>query len=357
MRNNIKLKFALIFFLLLSSCSLFALSTTWFYNTLDKEKQGFYMQIEKAILNTEEKITNVKYDSDECLRLFSGYLDDHPGIFWVKPAIGYSTYFEDEEIKHSISFQYTHTDNLAADQRQFIKLVNSFSNHLQNEPNDWFKLYRIYDYLASTIQYSVDYMDQSMWSVFFNGIGVCAGFARSFQYLALLEGIPAVVVHGYGRNADGSRSDVGHLWVMAELDGKWYHFDPTWGVKDKNGVVDYTNFCRSQQMIERTHIINSKDYPIPPSYDDSLSYFNMLKLKVDSYSPDRYIKLVTNTLSKGKNSCTVEFASQAILDKTVDVFFKQKKIGSVLYDLGYRFSSYSYSVNDQALTLKVTFFK
>ena len=256
----------LIVILLLCVSALNAVSTNWFYNTLNSKQQKLYNQIGDAVLHCNEKVDDVPYDGSECLRIYLGYLDDHPGIFWVESGIQYGTYLENGKTKHSIVFKYTHQDNLKADQTRFINLVSKFSDYLKDDPNDYVKLYHIYDYLASTIEYSTDYPDQTMWSVFFEGVGVCAGFARSFQYLSLLEGIPAVVVHGYARNEDGSASDIGHLWVMAEIDGKWYHFDPTWDLRDSNGDTDFAFFCLSQERIEYTHVIGT-DYPVPRSYD------------------------------------------------------------------------------------------
>lgn len=117
---------------------------------------------------------------------------------------------------------------------------------------------------------------------FFDGIGVCAGFAKSFQYLALMENTPCIIVHGQQKFEDGSVDEVGHAWCMAQLEGEWYHFDPTWGVRDINRNVDFTFFCRSTERISQTHSIDYS-YPLPKLGDDSLSYVSMIHRFVAKY--------------------------------------------------------------------------
>ena len=346
-----KLAALLVFFLI--CLSLGAISTDWFYNTLNSNEKALYDRIGDAILASKDKVLDVDFTSKECLRIFSGYLDDHPGIFWVDNEFSYGAYIDDNgKIKHSINFKYTHQDNLEADKIRFVNLVSKFSGYLQRDANDWLKLYHIYDYLASTINYSLDYMDQSMWSVFFEGIGVCAGFARSFQYLALQEGIPSVVVHGYSRNADGSASNVGHLWVMAEIEGKWYHFDPTWGLQDSKGVVDFTYFCRSSKRMELSHVIDN-DYPIPSAIDDSLSYVNMRGRNMNKDSRDSFKEILRKAVVKSEYSFTVEFGSVSEMEKAEKDLFQNDGIISIFKDLGITdIKSVSHLCDKQTLAIK-----
>ena len=350
MKKKICTVFAIIIFTL---CSLSAVSSTWFYDTLNSKQKALYDRIGSAILKTEKKITDVEFDSAESLRIFSGYLDDHPGIFWVEPKISYSTYLEDSTVKHSIEFIYSHTNTLQQDQKTFVSMVSKFSGYLKRDANDWLKLYHIYDYLASNIEYSLDYMDQSMWSVFFSGIGVCAGFARSFQYLALLEGIPSVVVHGYAKNEDGTISDVLHLWVMAQIEGKWYHFDPTWGLDDNDGNVDFTYFCRSQERIELTHCIDN-DYPIPKSGDDSLSYARMRKRYLTTYSREDYKNILLAAIAKEEYSFTVEFSNKREYEKAVQDLYTNKGIATIIKEEKLNVSSYKLKLDNLAYSLRLS---
>lgn len=303
-----KRKVFLLTIILLCVSSPCAVSTDWFYNTLDNEQQELYNRMGDFVLSCKDKIDDVSFDGRECLRIYLGYLDDHPGIFWVENKIEYETFREKGETKHSIVFCYIHQDNQKADQARFINLV------------------------------------------FFDGIGVCSGFARSFQYLALLEGIPAVVVHGYGRNRNGTISDTGHLWIVAEIDGKWYHFDPTWALADGNSDVDYTYFCRSQKRMELTHVIDD-DYPIPESGDDSLSYVRAMGRFLTAYSEKAVISVIDKAVERGDAALTIEFAYREEFETAVTNLFEGVLI---LQKLGINdIHTVSYMIDDTAYSIKL----
>ena len=350
-----KRAFVILFLLVAVAFSVSAISSRYVYNTLSEKDKALYDRMDAAILSCAEKIDATGYTKDDCVRIYSDYLDDHPGVFWCNTEIYYLSGFDQiGKVTHGVQFSYTHQDNLKSDKITFVNLVEYFHNYIKNDANDWFKLFHIYEYLASTIVYDNNYMDQSMWSVFFNGIGVCAGFARSFQYLALLEGIPCLVVSGYERDADGNPGNVRHLWCMAQLEGNWYHFDPTWGIKDSNGNIDYTYFCRSQERIEKTHVIDN-EYLLPKAVDDSLSYVSVRHRYLEKYSLDAVRDIVQATFKKGETLFTMEFSSDRELKKAIEALLDSRGIDKIMRDFGIGFESYICSYDIRGCTLTFSF--
>lgn len=344
-------------FLLFSVSQLQAVSSRYVYNTLSEKDKILYDRMDDAILFCRESVDATGFTQEDCLRIYSDYLDDHPGVFWADTKIAYTTGMDQNgKIKHGVVFSYTHQDNLNADKITFVNLVDYFHNYIKDDVNDWFKLFHIYEYLAYTIVYDDNYMDQSMWSVFFDGIGVCAGFARSFQYLALLEGIPCLIVTGYERDKNGNPGTIRHAWCLAQLDGKWYHFDPTWGIKDSNGNIDYTYFCRSQERMEKTHVIENA-YPLPKSDDDSLSYVNVRQRYLDYYSLEAVKEIAQTAFKRNESLFTLEFSDRELLHRAIDSLAKDKGIVTIIRNLGMDFKSYSYSYNENGCTLTFSFKK
>ncbi len=345
--------FLFLILLVLFSGNLFA--NDFVYRTLSNSDRVIYDRIGEAILHCEPEIKNLPISGDDCLRLYSDYLDDHPGIFWVTNGIRYRTTNKSSGAPSTtMSLEYTHQENLQQDQKTFVQMVSKFHEYIKDDPNDWLKLYHIYDYLAKSITYDNNYMDQTMWSVFFNGIGVCAGFARSFQYLALLEGIPCIIVTGYQRNADGTPDSVRHAWCMAKIEGKWYHFDPTWGVKDQNGNTDFTYFCRSQKRMELTHVIDNK-YPLPEAEDDSLSYINMRHRYMGTYSRDRYRDIFLKAYGNKELCITVEFNSPEELSAARSDLIAKGGLSTLIKEAGISdIVSFSYVANDRSYALKIS---
>lgn len=335
--------------------SVSAISSRYVYNTLNEKDKSLYDKIDGAILRCIESVDSTGYSKEDCLRIYSNYLDDHPGVFWCDTKILYTTSIDPEGgVMHGLKFSYTHQESLESDKISFVNLVEYFHNYIKNDANNWFKLFHIYEYLASTIAYDNNYMDQSMWSVFFNGVGVCAGFARSFQYLALLEGIPCLIVTGYERNADGEPGTVRHAWCMAQLDGKWYHFDPTWGVKDSNGNIDYTYFCRSLERMEKTHVIDNS-YPLPTASDDSLSYVRIRHRYLERYNLETVQNIAEVAFGRGEDLFTLEFSTKRELQKAIDSLIHDKEIYMILDGLKMKFKSFSYSSNASGCTLTFSF--
>ena len=72
--------------------------------------------------------------------------------------------------------------------------------------------------------------DQTAYAAVCEGEAVCGGIADAYVYLLERGGIPARVITGTSRSADGTADS--HAWVAAELDGAVYYFDPTWDLQD-----------------------------------------------------------------------------------------------------------------------------
>lgn len=351
-------KYILAMIMLLSALALPAAtpSTDWFYSTLNDEEKVLYDTIENSVYDCIEDVPTMLSGSDS-IRVFEGFLDDNPGVFWVdRLKVSYKPAFASTEITGWLHLTYTHQESLEEDKQEFIRVVTRFSNYIEDDPNDWIKLYHIYDYLGSTIEYSLDYLDQSMWSVFFRGIGVCAGFARSFQYLALLQGIPSVVVHGWSMDQNGNRGTA-HLWVMAEINGQWYHFDPTWGLLDNFGDVDFSYFCRSEERISKTHIIN-RDYPLPESTDDTMSYAARRHRMFSHYDRMDFRLVMADAFVHGEYSFTVEYETEEELTKAVSDLIDEGAVWKLLSDLNSSgLKKLKYVTDSNSHSLKLVFSK
>jgi formylglycine-generating enzyme required for sulfatase activity len=98
----------------------------------------------------------------------------------------------------------------------------------------------IYTWITENIDYDVSEMnaiDKGTWSYTENeknqiakntlrtGKGVCKDYACLFCSVASRAGLNAFEIDGYIKSSDS----IGHAWLAAEIDSKWYLFDPTWG--------------------------------------------------------------------------------------------------------------------------------
>ena len=58
--------------------------------------------------------------------------------------------------------------------------------------------------------------------------GVCIHYAEVFNSISNKVGIKSLIIEGYTKQ-NGKTAPLPHAWCAANIDNKWYVFDPTWG--------------------------------------------------------------------------------------------------------------------------------
>lgn len=355
MRKLKKYIFLFLFMMFLFS-RVDAVSFDYGYNSLNENERKLYEKMENSVAYMEDSMDFCGFSGEDCFRIFLCFLDDHPEIFWVERRISVTSPVDssDTGTMQTVEFSYSHYEGLRNEKQEFDRKVEELRKEIKKETNDWFKLLRIYEAIASSIVYDEDYMsDQTVWSTLIQGRGVCAGIARLFQYLALMEGIPCVLVRGYGIDSEGAISPIGHIWCMAEVLGKWYHFDPTWAIKDK-GEVDYTYFCRSDDFFSKTRIIERTDNT-PTSGSDILSYASVRKRVLEDYDRTSFTDVLVKAWKNGEGFFSVEFSTEDALERAMTDLFVNVGIFEILKNAGCYSSEVSYSVDFRCNTLTISF--
>lgn len=103
------------------------------------------------------------------------------------------------------------------------------------EMSEYEKAWVYFDWICSHCRY--DHRDAVMshsgYQAFTTGLAVCDGYVAAYNLLLRLEGIDC-----------GTCSTEKHIWTVAELDGKTYHIDPTWG--DQPDGIDERFFAMTE---------------------------------------------------------------------------------------------------------------
>ncbi len=102
------------------------------------------------------------------------------------------------------------------------------------EMTDYEKELALHDWLLEQVRYDDNSLSQ--WTLAYadpnndnpygplvNGLGICYGYASTFQLLMQMVGIECITVHGTARS---DRAE--HAWNQVLLDGQWYCVDVTW---------------------------------------------------------------------------------------------------------------------------------
>lgn len=119
------------------------------------------------------------------------------------------------------TFQLVNVDSGFSQRYEKTKAtIDDIISGLDDRMSDMEKILSVHDYIVSTTSYSAanDYCHFACGPLAL-GYGACMGYARAV-ILALQEiGFEAQHI---------SSNAINHSWLMVNIDGKWYHIDPTW---------------------------------------------------------------------------------------------------------------------------------
>jgi hypothetical protein len=86
--------------------------------------------------------------------------------------------------------------------------------------------------------------------------GVCIHYAEIFNDISNKIGIKCRVIEGYSKQ-NGTISNLAHAWCAAEIEGKWFVFDPTWGAGGVNNGKFLKKINNNYFKVEPFRIITS----------------------------------------------------------------------------------------------------
>ena len=202
--------------------------------------------------NLSEKCTVSYEDAVEVLRMFTA---DYPEYYWFDGTAGLATY-GDGTVAYLYNFEYTHTSDDDAE-----KFEAATAALLAECPggSDYEKALYIHDALANRIIYDLGWQDeQSAYSALVNGKAVCAGYARSYQYLLNRVGIDAWTVEGYAGEIENKQTELEpHAWNLVWIDGTCVYTDVTWD--DQKTYLFHCYFNRCLNEIDNDHTTSIPD--------------------------------------------------------------------------------------------------
>ncbi len=116
-------------------------------------------------------------------------------------------------------------------------LLNPILQRIKSDPRYGnIPLYaKIGKFVNSYLRYDIRYLGKlpNLSEIIENQVGVCTEYARLFDALARVGGIPSLVIEG---GACGEYQECqGHSWNMIYHEGQWLEVDPTWNLM--SGIV------------------------------------------------------------------------------------------------------------------------
>lgn len=194
-----------------------------YYDQLSDTQKVLYSQMYTAASNLtesfqpEDQVTKADIET-----VFRCVTCDHPELFWLSNKYTYQ-YLESSGEIVSVNLVFNETaDTIEASKSAFEESCNEILVAAQQYTDDYSKEKYVHDALLANTEYdSLSELNQSAYSCMVNHSTVCAGYARSFQYLMQKLNIPCYYVIGTSEGVD-------HAWNIVLIDGSFYNVDVTW---------------------------------------------------------------------------------------------------------------------------------
>lgn len=327
------------------------------YNLLSDSSKLLYREILEAVLGWKEKKVST-LDVSELNTVYNYVLADHPEIFYSNGIHYTQSSLNGVVTSITVEGQYSMSKEAASSYE--VSMLPVIENILARVPgyadgtetDDFTKLKYLYDYIITNTEYQEGSDEnQNIISVLLNHRSVCNGYAKTFQYLSQLMGIPAILVTGY---AEGGL----HAWNAILMDGAWYQFDVTFGdsqmSQDSMGdnhtsFINYAYFGLNDAEISSNHTAMNT-IPVPSCTSTEGNYYVRTGTFFANADFDRISELAREVQAEGGH--VIQFRTEN--SKTMDLIRNELFTNQLIYEY-LNVTSCSYTLISSQNTLIIFF--
>lgn len=200
---------------------------------------------------------------EEIRAAVTAFKDDHPEVFWISSTY---TYSHQQDNKTWIQFRsLLPAEECQKRQGELERVVRECAAILSEGMSQYQREKAVHDFVAERCTYDMEAFEnqenwEQWWETFtaygalVQGKAVCEGYARSVELLLSLADMECALIRG---GAEGQR----HMWNVVQVDGQWYHLDPTGN--DNSDEKSYFYFNLTDQQILSDHQIDPPASQIP----------------------------------------------------------------------------------------------
>ena len=226
------------------------------YSIIEQAIRSYKSSVEVARTTTEEDVCHA----------IRQIMRKNPEIFWFSHQWRYSQ--AEAMVRFYYAIDKEHSDKIQARINDVVR--NDFKLDYVCTLSVREQVMYVYKWIALYCNYNIHSAhNQTIYSVFVQRHSVCTGIAKAAQYLLKLLGIESRLVFGKMNN---SENDSRHCWLIINIEGLWFHFDPTFalpetehllrqcGVKPLQGDVClfYNFFCVDTATIKLSRTIEEE---------------------------------------------------------------------------------------------------
>ncbi len=252
---------------------------------LSETEQKVYLAIEEAvkIADISVDLTDLSINYERAMEIAQIFMADCPQYFYLSKYIN-ATHYEGSDDAVELRLYYTDgkitdtmegetltaeadRDTIESQIEEFNDTVEDILDDIPVYASDEEMVKAIHDYIVDNTDYDeaaaelIDTDDMppayTAYGALCEGMAVCEGYAKSFQFLCYSVGINCAQVYGSG---DGEP----HMWNLVDIDGEWYHTDLTWDDPvGGDGRVYYDYYNLSWDEMKKDHVMDDNFLRLP----------------------------------------------------------------------------------------------
>lgn len=337
------------------------LENKYYYESLQEEEKQIYKELLQGIMDYKEEIYLHSDDAENINRIVPFVLNDYPEIFWCDGS-GQTTTYEQGKILYSVfvpEYQYS-SDERDIKTQQILNAVESFMTDAPENGTDYEKIKYVYEYLITHTNYDKDAPDnQNIYSVLVNGESVCAGYARTTQYLLEKLGVFSTYVTGTTLHPE-TNEQLAHAWNIVSCDNEYYHVDTTWGdpvyLQETENSIIYDFLCVNDEELFRTHTADTViKFPICTSL--KYNYYVLNEMYYTECNNEQLLQAMKNSIDQKLSDTTFKFANETIYTQSKEIMINETANQAAQYLCDYYgLSQVNYSWQEDDSLNKITFF-
>ena len=250
----------------------------YYFNQIPSEMNEIYRELYERLKSGEdEAVLYARVQADTFWDAWYAVLSDHPEFFWL----GSNVEVQQSALTGEI-VSYSTGITVPAAEREDMRLrleaaADACIAGIPADASEYEKIKYVYEYLITMTDYSEAAPDnQNIQSVLLGHASVCAGYARTFQYILHRMGMFCTYVTGQISTGGD------HAWNIVRMGDQYYNVDVTWGdpvfVGDESGgryhTMNYNYLCCTDTELYRTHS-PSVSVPLPSCTDDGYNYYRL----------------------------------------------------------------------------------
>ena len=356
MKTNHKIIILLTLCLMLSACAHYESDASIFdeddcflyrYSLLDEDEQDIYESLYAAMQDQTSFVMLDSHNGTDIASAYTALMGDHPEFFYVEKISIYGW-----GIFGFVRIHYNE-ENIA--QIETVDaLIESIVSGISASASDYQKIKYVYDYVIEHTEYNEDANNnQNVLSVLLEGESVCAGYAKTVQWLLNEMGIPCAYITGEAYHEDADSAS--HAWNMVYTNGGYYYLDSTWGDSEATGGdlenpfhTCYAYFLMSEEETENFY---EPDQAIQESAS-TYNFYTVNNMVVSEYNAYTVMNIMRTQVNWGWDVLEIKCTEDSF-DEVYDKLFNQSAIFNLLSNIGIYTSNLYYKTIDGLYMIEI----